>query len=727
MNGQDDLIKDFLVQSYEDLDQLDRDLVELESTPDSEEHITRVFRVFHTIKGSCGFLGLKRLEALTHTTEHLLSALRDGSRQVDPELITLLLEVTDGVRNILKLVESSGSDADAEIESLTAKIEASKGSLESPEPVADADVPAEQSQDAAAASAEDSAAKPATAAQQKPKVSDSAIRVEVDLLDRLMNQVGELVLARNQILQRAAASKDATFVAACQRLNLITTELQSGVMKTRMQPIRQIWGKFPRIVREVAAACQKDVRIELDGAETELDKTIIEAINDPLTHIVRNAIDHGIETPQERLAVGKPREGCVFLRAYHESGQVNIEISDDGRGINAREIRQQATKLGLIDPAQADRLGDRELANLIFLPGFSTAQTVTNVSGRGVGMDVVRSHIEKIGGTVDVESKPEVGTTFKVKIPLTLAIIPALIVTCGSERFAIPQVSLLELVRLEGTDGQVGVERIHNTPVYRLRGNLLPLVYLDRELGTDEESARRGDVVNIVVLQAGDRQFGLVVSEINDTEEIVVKPLGKELTRVTCFAGATIMGDGKVALILDVLGIAQSAEVISDVQERGLLDKAVESAGQEGTAQTLLLFQIGANRMAIPLNMVARLEEFRRDQVERGGSRSVVQYRNHLLPLLNLSEVLGYESEDKSDSLHVVVYTENERSVGLVVDRIIDIVTQHVELQAATQEKGILGSAIIQGRVTDLVDLPGILNEADPNFYQPAITVAAGD
>src|SRR5260370_15322674 len=316
--------------------------------------------------------------------------------------------------------------------------------------------------------------------------SDSTVRVNVGLLDKLMNLVGELVLARNQVLQFAKRMKDSSFLAASQRLSLITTELQAGVMKTRMQPIGNIWDQFPRTVRDVALGCGKEVAIEMEGKETELDKTIIEAIKDPLIHLVRNSVDHGIELPEDRVKWGKDRAGRLMLRAFHESGKVNIEISDDGEGLNVERIYQKAVERGVITTEQGARMTEREIFNLIFLPGVSTAEKVTNVSGRGVGMDVVKTNIERIGGTVDVQSTLGRGTTVRVKIPLTLAIIPALIVTCSGDRYAIPQVSLLELVRLGREEVDRGIELVHGAPVYRLRGRLLPLVYLNRELKLKE-------------------------------------------------------------------------------------------------------------------------------------------------------------------------------------------------------------------------------------------------
>jgi two-component system chemotaxis sensor kinase CheA len=511
-------------------------------------------------------------------------------------------------------------------------------------------------------------------------------------------------------------------------------------MKTRMQPIGNIWSKFPRVVRDLATSCGKQVNIEMEGKETELDKTIIESIKDPLTHLVRNAVDHGVEMPEKRLASGKSAEGRLFMRAFHEGGQVNIEISDDGAGIDLERVKQKALEKGLIAPDQAARLSDREILNLLFLPGFSTAEKVTNVSGRGVGMDVVKTNIEKIGGTVDIQNRVGHGATVKIKIPLTLAIIPALVVTSGGDRYAIPQVSLLELVRLEGEQARKGIEMIHGAPVYRLRGNLLPLVNLNHELGVEEINPGRQladqNAVNIVVLQADDRHFGLVVDDINDTEEIVVKPLGKQLKGIPTFAGATIMGDGQVALILDVLGLAQLANVVSEVRDRSVGEKVGERESQQDDGESLLL--LGGpddGRMAMPLSLVARLEEFARTAVEKAEGRHVVQYRGQILPLIHLSAALTERRQEPRDSspsapaaaddekIQVVVYTDQGRSVGLVVDRILDIAHEAVKIQKHSGRHGTLGTMVVQGRVTELLDLKGIITAADPSFFSE--TVAA--
>ncbi len=790
-----DIVQDFLVESYENLDRLDRELVGLEKNPHDRNALGSVFRTIHTIKGTCGFLGFNKLEKVAHVGENLLTRLRDGQLTLNPELTTALLGMVDAVRQMLKEIQSTGQDGEIDYPELRETLTrlqqvgavAAKpvGAAESPahqevEPpapgksitLADANEmelsppPSEPAKPAATKRPKAAKIQPTqeaisarsvepvpvhaeepglakredvTAAQQslESKHRDTAaetIRVGVTVLDKLMTLVGELVLARNQLLQIANTVEDTSLQAVSQRMNLIATELQEEVMKTRMQPIGNIWSQFPRTVRDVALGCGKEVGIEMEGKETELDKTIIEAIKDPLTHLVRNSVDHGIELPEERVKVGKDRTGRLILRAFHEGGQVNIEISDDGAGLNGERIRKKAVERAMISAEQAARMTDREIFNLIFLPGFSTAEKVTNVSGRGVGMDVVKTNVEKIGGTVDVQSALGRGTTVKVKIPLTLAIIPALVVTCGGDRYAIPQVSLLELVRLEADEVGKGIELVHGAPVYRLRGRLLPLVYLNRELklGAEANPATESNgAVNIVVLQADERQFGLVVDQINDTEEIVVKPLRKQLKTVKTFAGSSIMGDGKVALILDVLGLAQRASVVTETRDRALTEKTTESAGTVVDKQTFLLFAgPGDSRMAIPLSTLARLEEFPVAQVEMSGSQWVTQYRGQILPLIRLSVVLeerrnklrALQAPPTADSgpIQALVLNHEGRSFGLVVERILDIVEDRADVRSPATRAAVLYSVVIGDRVTELLDIPAILRSADVSATRPS-------
>jgi two-component system chemotaxis sensor kinase CheA len=701
------VIREFLAESRENLDRLDNEFVEMERNPGNRALYASAFRTLHTLKGTAGFLGYELLQRVAHAGEDLLAELRDGRRDADPAAMGVLLAMVDAIRGMLAQVERDGREGTPDVAALLARVAALRAGAAPP------------------------AAAPAEAAVPNPPAApgadtdggaDRTLRVDVALLDRLMNLVGELVLARNQIVQSGVGDEDAALHASTQRLNLITTELQEAVMRTRMQPIATVWRKLPRLVRDLAVSCGKRVRLHMEGEDTALDKTLIETIRDPLTHAVRNAVDHGFESPEERRAAGKPEEGRLALRAYHEGGQVIVEIGDDGRGVDLERIRRHAVDKGLLSTDQARRTSDRELTQLLFLPGFSTAERVSNVSGRGVGMDVVRTRIEAVGGSVDLATAPGAGATLRLRIPLTLAIIPALMVNARGERFAIPQVNLLELVRIDSAQ-QGGIERISGTPVYRLRGKLLPLVMLAETLGL----ARAGDAapsrdLAIVVLDAEGRQFGLVVDDVTDTEEIVVKPLGKHLKGLSIYTGATILGDGKVALILDVVGLAQHARVVSDARETDAAPAATAPERRTSDAQTLLLFRVGADQqMGVALSLVARLEEVPRDAIERAGGRSVIQYRGEIMPLIALREVFGREDDSEPPAvLQVVVYSAPGGSVGLVVDEVVDIVEQTVAVSAVTQRTGVFGSAVVRNRVTDLVDLELLVRSELPALFAEA-------
>ena len=950
----DDIVKEFLVESYENLDQLDRDLMALEETPDDKARLSSVFRTIHTIKGTSGFLAYPHLEHIAHVGENLLVKLRDGVLRLNAEMTSALLEMVDAIRSILGKIDTTGTEGDEAYEELAAKLERLKSGESAPATVAakPTENPVPQAAPAAqvipaaseqmeieveqvvrelsleiqaavesapakrkrgrpkgsksktsvtsgtAPAAESSvtsiaapvaapqatahvevipvasatgtseiidtheadahhhaeavpaiAAKPVKKPTADPEASneggdktssaaDSTVRIDVNVLDRLMNLVGELVLARNQIMQFSQSMEDAALVAASQRLNLITTELQEGVMKTRMQPIRNAWSKLPRVVRDLSISCGKQVQVEMEGAETELDKTILEAIRDPLTHIVRNSVDHGIEPADVRLKAGKPAQGTLWLRAYHEGGQVNIEIADDGGGISVDRVRQKAIEKGLVTAEQAAAMSDREAIQMILLPGFSTAAKVTNVSGRGVGMDVVKTNVEKIGGTLEIHSVVGSGTTLRIKIPLTLAIIPALIVTTSGDRYAIPQVSLLELVRLEGEQVKQSIEYVHGAPVYRLRGKLLPLVYLNQALGTagedetskcghgdhksagtwnldfmmarskhlawkgrlrayldgretmkleeavsprlcslgkwlysdglrdfghlarvqeleklhaemhaavgrviqkneqgdkegaekllkevdayshktvailDElkETAEGAGAINIVVLRANDRQYGLVVDKVNDSAEIVVKPLSRQLKGLSEYAGTTIMGDGTVALILDVMGLAIGAGLTAEMKDQQHAANLKDTNHANHETQTLLVVDLGdSRRFALPTSMVARLEKVAHTAVEQTDGHEVIQYRGEIMPIVRLANIFGAANygEPEPEELQIIVYSDHDYSCGFAVNRIVDIVETELRLQQ--QQHGhsdnLLGTTVIQDRVTDVLNL----------------------
>lgn len=712
----DDVTKEFLVESNENLDRLDRDFVQLEKNPTDKQLLASIFRAIHTIKGTCGFLGFAKLESVTHVGENLLAKLRDGKLLLDTDITNALLMLVDAIRKMLTTIEKLGNDGDDDWSELISVFTTllSKEEL-SPQPIAPTPT-ADTTLIDDTTNAESSAA-------------NNAVRVDVNLLDNLMNLVGELVLSRNQMLQLLSTQNDnGSLTTVSQRLNLITSELQAGVMKTRMQPIGNVWKKFPRIVRDLSTSCGKKVKLELFGEETELDKTLIEAIKDPLTHILRNAIDHGIETPEVRKTAGKPEEGLLKLKAFHEGGKVNIEITDDGNGISPDKVKEKAIAKGLITKELASRMSDRELVNLIFMPGFSTAEKITNISGRGVGMDVVRTNIERINGVIDIQSHPGEGTTMIIKIPLTLAIIPALIVTCDHHRYAIPQANVLELVRhRSGDNGQHKIEQFQGVPVYRLRGRLVPLVYLRKELNAPPEENSQWN--NIVIIQVNDSSFGLVVDKVNDMQEIVVKPLDKQLKNAPIYAGSTIMGDGRVSLILDVMYIAEQCNLISDAKKSlALLEEQEVVPEVKDNGEDLLLVRgQESGRMVIPLKYVSRLEEISRADIEKINSQDVVQYRGKIMPLVHLATAIpdrrakprDPEEERKREGVvQVVVYTKDHMSVGIVIHKVLDIIHQPLVVERPGSRPGILGSMIVNDFVAEILDVDGVVEKENPNLWQ---------
>jgi two-component system chemotaxis sensor kinase CheA len=769
----EEILREFLAESFENLAQVEHDLVVLERDPEDRKRLAGIFRAIHTIKGTCGFFGLTKLEALSHAGENLLSRLRTGELHLTPEIAGALLEMVDALRSILTRLESSREEGDRDVSDLVQKLAR-----------LDATVETTSTPDASATAAAASASPPeattpshipnpgpprgglldplitagkldpeavALAAQQqrlgdprrigeilvdngalKPQdvldallahgeatpttPGETSIRVDVTLLDLLMNLVGELVLARNQLLQKVASSDLADLPGTTQRLNLITTELQEGIMKTRMQPIANLCHALPRLVRDVALACGKEVRLELEGVDTELDRTIIEAIRDPITHMIRNAIDHGIEAPEARAAVGKKREGWVRVRAWHEGGKVHLEVSDDGSGLSIERIRAKGLALGLVGEERASRMSDREWAQLIFQPGFSTAERITSVSGRGVGMDVVKTNVERIGGAIEIDSREGTGTTIRVRIPLTLAIVPALVVSVADERYAIPQVHLTELIRVEGDLDSVAITTAAEAVLLRYRGGLLPLVDLARVLEIPDADPERARTRPIAVVQADGATFGIRVDAIESSQEIVVKSLGDPLRQIPVFAGATILGDGRVALILDVPGIARHSGI--SIRGHGAVgpESVEEAPAPEIDLETLVLCRAGRSPVAIYQTQISRLEEFPAGMVERLGERRVVQYRGGLLPLVSLATLLDEPGLDPSTSgaletgeiVRVIVVESAGRTLGLAVEEIVEILREPVTLSDSPRA-GVRGSAVIRGRATDLLDIDSLL------------------
>ncbi|MEI6239263.1 MAG: chemotaxis protein CheA [Planctomycetia bacterium] len=745
-NDNEEFVQEFLVESTENLDQLDRDLIALERAPGDEERLASIFRTVHTIKGNSGFFGFSKLGALTHSGEHLLGRLRDGKLVLDDRVTGSLYSMVDAVRSILRTIETTGSEGDHDFRDLAQRLTAvAAGEAVEPAPLAPAatpavpaqiePVPAAKESPASAVSAEAvaprapvvSAAGVGTASGVAPAVekgiapdrtaSESSIRVDVGLVGSILDLVGELVLARNQL--RSIETDDPAVLAAAHRINAVTNALQETAVKTRLQPIEHVFNKFPRTVRDLAVSCGKEVHLSIDGGDTELDRTLIESIRDPLTHLVRNAVDHGIESPDARAARGKPRIGRLALRAFNESGQVTIEVEDDGGGIAVEVVRQKAIAKGLVTAEKAAALPDERILQFIFEPGFSTAVTVTSVSGRGVGMDVVKTNIEAIGGTVDIHSRPGLGTTVRVRVPLTLAIMPALIVRSGSERLAIPQAAVRELVPLkplgdrEGDRGGPRIEGLADAPVIRLRGRLLPVVFLDEFLGLRERTACR-DEGTVVLVRVDDHEFGVVidgvrhgipteagVGEAASLSTVVVKPIGSLLAQVGLYAGATVLGDGGVVLILDLRGLLQAA----DLPAAREVDAVAAAAAATDADRYLVCRTRHGRRIALPLDQITRLESVPAGDVQVLGDRKVVRRGDGFTPVVDADRLLGGGGTEPGDAVKLVVLGGPEGPVAVSVGQILDVLAAESPLQSTAATRGIAGLLALGGLATEVLDV----------------------
>jgi two-component system, chemotaxis family, sensor kinase CheA len=797
----DPIVAEFLVESEENLDRIEEELLHLEKDPTQRERITTIFRAIHTIKGTCGFLELKILESVTHAGENLLVVLRDRGIPLNPDIATQLLQLVDAIRAMLKSLAESGTDGETDysalIEELNRAVAKAGGAppdkAPAPAPavhvldtatvsaqaaVSTADAPrsAEPAQappsskrrfplkapaldpsrvninsfqttvsnpvvrelDAPPASmsldasygivASSKGARPVTRSAPPPSKRNPAgtsrrssppgkaeaaaaqqaaqqgrggvtIRVDVNVLEEMMTLVGELVLARNQLLQLTQEQTRTPLLATCQRLDQITTELQGCAMKTRMQPIGTVWNKFPRVVRELAVQCRKRAIVDLEGSETELDKTVLEAISEPLTHILRNAVDHGLEYPSLRAALGKPLAGRIRLRAGHKGGHVVIEVSDDGGGIRVDKVKEKAVQRGILSEQDAAAMADSEVFNLLFAPGFSTAEQVTNISGRGVGMDVVKTKIERIGGSIEIKSRPDEGSTFCIRLPLTLAIVPAIVVATEKQHFAIPQQGVQELLRITSPDQ---VEYVENAPVLRLRGQLLPLVWLSAALNL-KASSQRAEGYHVVVLQAAEGNVGLVVDEIVNSEEIVVKPLSPFVAQLDCYAGCTILGDGRIALILEVANVVARVrgEVPLGARTRG---DAAPRAQARRAQRGLVVFSIGDDRYALPLAQVERLEKLRVDDLESCSGQAVLQYRGETIRVARFIDSMNdfaavRDLADSQGMLHAIICRSAVKPTALVVTQVLDVV-EHDEAALKNSE------IVALGRVTTLCQVP---------------------
>jgi two-component system, chemotaxis family, sensor kinase CheA len=768
----DDLLREFLTETSESLDTVDNQLVRFEQDPNNAKILDNIFRLVHTIKGTCGFLGLPRLEALAHAGETLMGKFRDGM-PVTGEAVSLILASIDRIKEILAGLEATEAEPQGSDEDLIVKLHemvehgmAAMSASASPEVVAPVAVtppvaegtlvpqtleralrPGEVSLDelerafqetaievaspalvpSATPEAEPRAASPkketSKAAAKKPtadpevaegdKIANQSIRVNVDTLEHLMTMVSELVLTRNQLLEISRRNEDTEFKVPLQRLSNVTAELQEGVMKTRMQPIGNAWQKLPRIVRDLSGELHKQIELEMHGADTELDRQVLDLIKDPLTHMVRNSADHGLETPAERVANGKPEQGTIRLSAYHEGGHIIICIADNGRGLNTERIKAKALQNGLVTEAELEKMTEAQIHKFIFAPGFSTAAAVTSVSGRGVGMDVVRTNIDQIGGTIDVKSVAGEGSSVTIKIPLTLAIVSALIVEAAGDRFAIPQLAVVELVRARA-NSEHRIERIKDTAVLRLRNKLLPLMHLKKLLRIDDGTSSDPENGFIVVTQVGSQTFGIVVDGVFHTEEIVVKPMSTKLRHIDMFSGNTILGDGAVIMIIDPNGIAKALGTSVAASHEIADDNAALRASAAEQLTSLLVFRAGSSQpKAVPLGLVTRLEEIAADKIELSNGRYMVQYREQLMPLVQMAGV----SVQTSGAQPILVFADDGRSMGLVVDEIIDIVEEKLHIEVAGSQDGILGSAVIKGQATEVIDVGHFLPMAFADWF----------
>jgi two-component system, chemotaxis family, sensor kinase CheA len=693
-DGDDEILQAFLEESREGLDQLELDLIELETRPRDPELLAQIYRSVHSIKGTCGFLGYHGLEALTHRGEDLLDALRAGRLAFAPEIATSLLRLSDAIRTLLSAIETTGAEgADADpaiLAELAAHLEALPTSA----------VVAERLAPVTAQPAEDSAAP-----DLRSGLHETSIRVDVDLLDRLMDLVGELVLIRGKVGELATQDDDGELVACYRQLRRVSGGLLESVMRARLQPVGTVTRKFPRIARDLAASMEKLVSVELHGEDVGVDRAVNEALGDALVHLVRNVVDHGIESPADRIAIGKNPEGRLRIAATHEGGRVHVEVADDGRGIDPERLVARAVGAGLLSQEDADGLDGERGLELIFLPGLSTKASVTSVSGRGVGMDAVRAYLERVGGAITVASEVGRGTVFRIDVPLTVAIVPAVVVRSAGGRYCVPQAEVREVLHLGPERVGKEVSDVDGARLLRLRGGLLPLVDLADELKLPRGAS--SDAVTLLVLDASGRRFGMVVDEVGDTIEVVAKPLTRGIRSIPVFAGATIMADGRPALVLDVDGLADGAGLTTAVT-------AAEEAPVVGDASSWLVATgTGGRKLAVTMSSVWRLERLDRDRLARGSGADVIDYGNTLLPLVRLDERIGAGSSDRdAGEVDVIICDSGAGRVGLVVDSIDDIVPGHLVPSAVPGRPG-MARLELDGRLTELLDIEALVAGAE--------------
>ncbi len=705
--------EEFFAEVTEGLDRVSTALIKMEADMGEKNLIDALYRDIHSIKGAVQLFGLTEASILSHAMENSLEGVRLQQLEIDKAHVSTLLLCVDLMNQCVQ--NSDNEEMLKEVNFMVSLLVPFTQAVEAPAPAEIAPVAKlvkVQPEEKRMTTANHVTTQAQSQSSGENDKTDSTIRVQVSLLDRLMTLMGEMVLVRNQVLQYSNKTDDLEFLNLSQKLGVVTSELQEETMKTRMQPIGNILTKFQRVVRDLSGSLNKKINLNLIGVETELDKTLIEAVKDPLTHIVRNACDHGIETPFDRADSGKSETGTITIKAYHEGGQVIVDITDDGKGLSREKLLKKAIEKGIVDAAKAERMSDREVQALIFAPGFSTAEKVTNVSGRGVGMDVVKSNIEKIGGLVDISSTEGKGTKITLKIPLTLAIVPAMIIRSDKDRFAIPQVKLVELVRVDYAQ----IEYVQGRPIFRLRGNILPLLDLKEVLGTKEENVNSEEAINIVVLNSESHLFGMIVDEILDTADIVVKPLARFLKSVSIYSGATVLGDGNVAFIMDVLGIAQKHFGVGTHADTTVSDKYDNANNELELREFVLVSLSSATKHAIPLSVVSRMEEIKTSTIELSGYQRVIRYRGGILKIVNLNEILGYANPASDKEItQVIVAKIDDQLFGLEVDQIIDVLSTRDFLDdSLSTHEAITGNLVTQTEIIVVVDVDKVFELSTP-------------
>ncbi|MGP0058270.1 MAG: chemotaxis protein CheW [Beijerinckiaceae bacterium] len=705
----DELLNDFLIETAESIEAAGQQLVLFESDPGNKAIVAQIFRLIHTIKGTCGFLGLPRLEQLTHATEAMIGRLRDGAAAT-PEMVSLILASVDRVKFILAWLESDAKEPAGDDDDLITAMRIEVAATDVSPPTAKG--PTELVAEVQSPVVDVKASPQPPLAHANEASRSETIRVAVGALELIMALVSELVLTRNQLLEITRHQEDTVIKAPLQRLSALTTDLQDAVMRARMQPVGRLFSSLPRLVRELSIETKKKLRLVVKGADTELDRQLIDLIRDPLTHLLRNCADHGIEPANVRLAADKPEAGTISVRAAHEAGYITIEVSDDGRGLAVEAIRARALARGLTTPAEIERLAPEEIHRFIFAPAFSTAASVTSISGRGVGLDVVRSNIEAIGGSVSVSTTAGKGTKFTLRIPLTLAIAPALIVESGGHRFALPQHSVTEAVGID-EESPHSIEKVQGSLLLRLRDEVVPVTNLAAILGLEREGASSDAGGLVVVMQAGTCAFGVIVDAVSDVQEIVVKPLGASLAHIEAFSGHTILGDGSVVLILDPIGIAAHLGLVRSTDYGP--GRTVEAFVPTEEKMRFVLFRAGPGALkAIPLSLISRIESIAASAIQHSDGVYVTCHQGQLMPLVH---VFALQNQPIAAANPILVLGVGGENMGLIVDEIIDVVEARLSIEIAGASVGIIGTAQIDDEIVEVVDATHFMQMGRPNAF----------